>query len=169
MRNASTPVRLLLFALLLIGTVGMHTIGHPPEAKAATPAAAPAAAPAVMTDAAASAAAMPAAPDAVSADPGDCPSGHCSSPAGLPTAHSPAGQGGHGAPGSDHGSSGGMDPMSLCLAIALAAFVLAVTWFALRRGTRRRTTAVRGLWGRLGSALPPPRPPDLSRLAVLRI
>lgn len=140
MRVASTLSRLLLFALIVLGTTGMHTIGHPPEAHTASAAA---------HDAAAT-----------------CPDGHCPSPPspdmGLGTSTR-----GHEAPGGHDG--GGMDPMSLCLAVALAAFVLAVTWFVLRRRARELVRAARGAWGRLVSGLPPPRPPELSRLAVLRI
>ncbi|WTW94084.1 DUF6153 family protein [Streptomycetaceae bacterium NBC_01309] len=132
MRVVSTLGRLLLFALILLGTTGMHTIGHPPEARA-----------------------MAAHEEAVA-----CPDGHCPSPG-------PSVAGGDHDMPARHG--GGMDPMSLCLAVALAAFVLAVTWFAVRRRAREHLRFARGVWGRLVSGLPPPRPPDLSRLAVLRI
>lgn len=137
MRVVSTLGRLLLFALILLGTTGMHTIGHPPEARA------PAAHEGAPHEGAAA-----------------CPDGHCPSP-------------GPSVGGVDHDTparhGGGTDPMSLCLAVALAAFVLAVTWFAVRRRAREHLRFARGAWGRLVSGLPPPRPPDLSRLAVLRI
>ncbi|MEU8132252.1 DUF6153 family protein [Streptodolium elevatio] len=136
MRIASTLCRLLLFALILLGTTGMHTIGHPPEARAASGA------------------------EATHPSAAVCPDGHCPSPGAS------FGSGEHDMP-ARHG--GGTDPMSLCLAVALAAFVLAVTWFAVRRRAREHVRSARGAWGRLVSGLPPPRPPDLSRLAVLRI
>lgn len=125
MRIASALGRLLLFALILLGTTGMHTIGHPPEARSASMAAE--------------------AHDASAA----CPEGHCPSP-----------------PSHD---GGGMDAMTLCLAVALAAFVLVVTWLVLRRRARELVRSARDAWGRLVSGLPPPRPPELSRLSVLRI
>lgn len=156
MRNAATWFRLLLFALLVIGTAGMHTIGHPPEAGAAAPAAE------FRTHADAATASGMMYADPAPAD--DCPSGHCSTADRERAAGHDSGSG-----GDFPGEHGGMDPMSLCLAIALAAFVLAVTWFALRRGARHRADAASGAWGRLTSGLPPPRRPDPSRLAVLRI
>lgn len=141
MRNASTLVRLLLFVVLAVATAGMHTVGHPPETGRDT---APAGAHAAMADTATVAAAA----DGRAAD--DCPEGHCSP---APVKH-----------------DGGMDPASVCLAIALAAFALTVALLAVRRGLPRRTALfVRGLWGRVTAALPPPRPPALSQLAILRI
>ncbi|WP_436774759.1 DUF6153 family protein [Yinghuangia sp. YIM S09857] len=135
MRIAATLFRLLLFAVIVLGTAGMHTIGHPPEARAAVTHVAEA----------------------------PCPDGHCpASPAPI------AGAADHRAPDGHHGA-GGMDPMSLCLAVALAGFVLAVAWFAVGRRARGLARAARGAWGRHVSGLPPARPPDLSRLAVLRI
>lgn len=140
MRHSTTPVRLLLLMLLVLGVVGMHTIGHPPEARGAGHA-----------EAMAEPASLPGA--AV-----DCPDGHC-----APSADEEHGSGMDG--------MGGMDLMSLCLAVALAAFVLvALVRLILRRAGRRRARpAVRGLHGRFASGLPPPRGPGLSRLSVLRI
>ncbi|GAA4990203.1 hypothetical protein GCM10023205_71860 [Yinghuangia aomiensis] len=150
MRNATALVRLFLFVVLAVGTVGMHTVGHPPEARAEATMAA----------------------DAMSADPvagrnapdAPCPDGHCA--AGGPAAAEHRNAADHNSPARHPG----MDPASVCLAIALAGFVLAVTLLALRRGAARRTALfVRGLWGRVASVLPPPQPPDLSQLAILRI
>ncbi|NUU21624.1 MAG: hypothetical protein HOV68_08940 [Streptomycetaceae bacterium] len=163
MRDASAPVRLLLFALLVVGTMGMHTIGHPPEAHASMAASMEAptgdAGRAAAADVRTSDHAPAAAPAAMPAE--DCPDGHCAPAASTPDHGTTAPSG--------HGGVMGLGMASLCLAIVLAAFVLAVTLFALRRGGRRPRHLARGLWGRLASGLPPPRPPDLSRLAVLRI
>ncbi|MGA4545763.1 hypothetical protein ACPA54_37825 [Uniformispora flossi] len=154
MRNATALVRLFLFVILAVGTAGMHTIGHPPEARAE----------AAMAADAMSADPM-AAPDAPDGPDAPCPDGHCA-------AQGPAAAE-HRENTADHNSPArhpGMDPASVCLAIALAGFVLAVTLLALRRGAARRTALfVRGLWGRVASVLPPPQPPDLSQLAILRI
>lgn len=155
MRNATAFVRLFLFVVLAVGTVGMHTVGHPPEARAEA---------AMATDAmSADAMAAPNA-DAPNAPDTPCADGHCTADGPAATEHRNT---------ADHNSPArhpGMDPASVCLAIALAGFVLAVTLLALRRGAARRTALfVRGLWGRVTSVLPPPQPPDLSQLAILRI
>jgi hypothetical protein len=156
MRNATALVRLFLFVVLAVGTVGMHTIGHPPEARAEATMATDAKSADVM--AAPDTHAVPDAPAA------PCPDGHCAAGGSAAAEHRNT---------ADHDSPArhpGMDPASVCLAIALAGFVLAVTLLALRRGAARRTALfVRGLWGRVTSVLPPPQPPDLSQLAILRI
>ncbi|MGR6997026.1 hypothetical protein ACU686_01020 [Yinghuangia aomiensis] len=121
MRNATALVRLFLFVILAVGTVGMHTVGHPPEARAeAAMAADPMAGPHA-----------PQAPDA------PCPGSHCA--AGGPAAAEHRNTADHNSPARHPG----MDPASVCLAIALAGFVLAVTLLALRRGAARRTAPLR--------------------------
>lgn len=147
MRNATALVRLFLFVVLAVGTLGMHTVGHPPGARAEA---------AMAADAMATS-------DTPHTLAAPCPDGHCAAASAASAHHDTA----------DHNSPArhpGMDPASVCLAVALAGFVLAVTLLALRGGAARRTALfARGLWGRATSALPPPRPPDLSQLAILRI
>lgn len=162
MRNATALVRLFLFVVLAVGTVGMHTVGHPPEAHAE----ATMATDAMSADAMAGPTALQAirAPRVPHAPDAPCPDGHCAVGGSAAAEHQNT---------ADHNSPAGhpgMNPASVCLAIVLAGFVLAVTLLALRRGAARRTALfVRGLWGRVTSVLPPPQPPDLSQLAILRI
>ncbi|MDI2126067.1 hypothetical protein [Yinghuangia seranimata] len=157
MRRATTLVRLLLFALLVLGTAGMHTLGHPPESGPSHDPMAGTTVTVSMADPVADPMADPAA---------DCPDGHCAADAASGVTFIPATAHGSGLP-MPHG---GMDPASLCMAVLLAAVTLAITLFLLRPCSRRRARlTARGLWGRATSALPPPTPPDLSCLAVLRI
>ncbi|MCK7622798.1 DUF6153 family protein [Streptomyces sp. RS10V-4] len=144
-RAAGAWGHLLLIAVLALGVFAMHTLGHPSGPREmAGPAMGPAA---HGTPAAAAAAGTTA--------------HHGSDPApDRPTAH-------HGSGPSSHSPGAGMDMTSLCVAV-LGAWVLACL---LRLVVRRRADWLVLL--RAGALVlrpnPPPRPPDLARLSVLRI
>ncbi|XIE81139.1 DUF6153 family protein [Streptomyces sp. SBR177] len=74
------------------------------------------------------------------------------------------------APASSHDSGGGMDMTTLCVAVLGAWLLAALVRAALRRARPDRTLP---LLARLLAALrpnaPPPRPPDLASLSILRI
>ncbi|MDT0452091.1 DUF6153 family protein [Streptomyces hesseae] len=149
-RVAAWCGRLLLFAALLLGIVTMHTLGHPRDH-----------APGATADAVAGAHAMtaghaqavaPAMPDAT---PDAMPGTHAS----ASTAH----RGGH----------GGMDPLSVCLAVLgagwAAAFFLSLVAF-FRDRPRTGPVAARAWFSRaLWPIPPPPRRKALARLSVLRV
>ncbi|MFF4155688.1 hypothetical protein [Streptomyces sp. NPDC001678] len=144
-RVAAWCGRLLLFAALLLGIVTMHTLGHPRD-HAQTVAHA-------MPGAHASAPTPTVAPTSTIA-----PDDHFSGPT-ASTAHG----GGH----------GGMDPLSVCLAVLgagwAAAFLLSLAaFFRDRSGTgpvAARAWFSRALW----PIPPPPRHKALARLSVLRV
>ncbi|MFD8998209.1 hypothetical protein [Streptomyces abikoensis] len=153
-RVAAWCGRLLLFAALLLGIVTMHTLGHPRDHG-----------PVAGTHATASgghamASAGHATPSAGHATPG---AGHAS----VPAASTPHG-GGH----------GGMDPLSVCLAVlgtgSATAFLLALALAAFLRFFRDRPdtgpVATRAWFSRaLWPVPPPPRQKALARLSVLRV
>ncbi|MET7304477.1 DUF6153 family protein [Embleya sp. NPDC005575] len=140
--SGAVLTRLVLLLLLTVGVIGMHTLGHPGEASAAaspTPTGAPA-----------SSMHEPAAP----AHHEDCPPRGC------------------GDPRNDHGSEHGTDPASICVAVLVAgigALASAVALLALRRRRDHRVLRTQARWAHLNLGLPPPRPPDLALLRVLRI
>ncbi|MEV5613039.1 DUF6153 family protein [Streptomyces sp. NPDC052225] len=130
--------RLLLFVALLLGIVGMHTLGHPTSSHADTE----------MRTGMTHAAPM-----------------HPVSPA--PAAHE------HEMPGGGHENGnghGGMDPLSVCLAVLGSFTLLLLTAAVLRPLTAAGALrpAPRGLTYAHRPNPPPPRT-LLSRLSVLRI
>ncbi|MFM9588238.1 hypothetical protein ACKI1J_01885 [Streptomyces scabiei] len=143
--------RLLLVAVLALGVLAMHGMGHPAE-------------PAYSGTGRASAMAAP--------DPSDA--------SGASAAHhGPMGPavdeatGGHGAdapdPSSSHGPAPAMDMLSLCVAVLLGGWVLSALLASAY--TRCRTWSAR-LLARVAAAArpnPPPRGPDPTRLSVLRL
>ncbi|WP_086559347.1 DUF6153 family protein [Streptomyces africanus] len=137
---------LLLVVMLALGVFAMHTMGHPEESSGHGMRAAVPAAPGVHRDAMAQKPVAPAGPE-VTAEHGNAAS------AGT----SPV-----------HGVPGGMDPMSVCLAVLTVWLpVLFLRALVVRRHERlsallARSTAL----ARPGT--PPPRP-LLSQLSVLRI
>lgn len=162
-RVAAWCGRLLLFAALLLGIVTMHTLGHPrdhaPAATAATTDAVPGAVPGARVMAAGHAqAAAQAAAHAMPGTHTSAPDDHVSGPTASTT---------HG------GGHGGMDPLSVCLAVLgagwAAAFLLSlVARFHGRPGTgpvAARAWFSRALW----PIPPPPRHKALARLSVLRV
>ncbi|MEU1780693.1 MULTISPECIES: hypothetical protein [Streptomyces] len=149
-RVAAWCGRLLLFAALLLGIVTMHTLGHPRDHGPAVEAGTHAMAPGghAMTSAG------HAMPDA---------GGHTSVPA-ASTPH--------------HGGHGGMDPLSVCLAVlgtgSATAFLLSLALAAFLRFFRDRPgtgpVAARAWFSRaLWPVPPPPRQKALARLSVLRV
>ncbi|MEV0266085.1 hypothetical protein AB0I49_32755 [Streptomyces sp. NPDC050617] len=136
--------RLLLFAALLLGIVTMHTLGHPAERAAG--------------------------PHHGSVIAGDSAGGH-----GNP--HMAMGEGG---PAADSPAiapaavpaHGGMDPMSVCLAV-LGVWIIGLLVGLAARDRRAHGAAVAAPRSRLPGALwpipPPPRRKALARLSVLRV
>ncbi|MFF4607246.1 hypothetical protein ACFY12_31490 [Streptomyces sp. NPDC001339] len=153
--------RLLLFTALLFGIVTMHTLGHPAEHSA----------PPMADSSAGTAASAPAhhamAPVADAAV-GDTPVGDAPVAdvlvADVPRADQDAHRAHHPAP------LGGMDPMSVCLAVLGAATLVLLFWGVL---ARRPTDAPATVLARLPHALrpipPPPRGTLLAQLSVLRV
>jgi hypothetical protein len=144
---------LLLVAALVFGIFVMHTLGHPVGASGSQPPAAHASACGTMPQQA----------------------GH---PSGTGTWHadSPAQHGPEAAPGGTSdttvadcpGTHTGMDMTTVCLAVlttwALAVFLHVVISARRRRPVRPVTAALDVL-----RPNPPPRPPDLATLSILRI
>ncbi|GAA2646158.1 DUF6153 family protein [Streptomyces lunalinharesii] len=149
MRAAGAWGHLLLVAVLALGVFAMHTLGHP-TGHSGTP------------DAPAGTAAHGAAARIHPAP------GHGAATATGPAAgHRPA-TAHPGAGSASHGPGAGMDMTSLCLAVlgswALAALLLG----ALRRRADGPVPPRAGMLARLRPR-PPPRPPDLAQLSILRI
>ncbi|MGG7575970.1 DUF6153 family protein [Streptomyces sirii] len=133
--------RLLLFSALLFGIVAMHSLGHPAEHR--TPQA---------SDTTAMAAAAPA-------------HHHAAEPAaGAPQADRPD-------PGAHHPTPlGGMNPMSVCLAVLGAGFLVLLLGGAFVRGPADvPATALARLPHALRPIPPPRRRTLLAQLSVLRI
>ncbi|MFQ6196224.1 hypothetical protein [Streptomyces sp. NPDC000405] len=160
-RVAAWCGRLLLFAALLLGIVTMHTLGHPrdhgPAVEAGTHAMAPGGHAMAPVDQA-----MPGAHGTAPA-----PKAAPESRASVPAASTPHG-GGH----------GGMDPLSVCLAVlgtgSATAFLLSLALAAFLRFFRDRPgtgpVAARAWFSRaLWPVPPPPRQKALARLSVLRV
>ncbi|MGY0023538.1 DUF6153 family protein [Streptomyces sp. cg35] len=146
-RGGTGRGQLLLFVALLLGIVGMHTLGHPSE-HAAMPASAMNA-PAMTGPAmAASTTTAPANASAMT---------HAGAPVAAHEHRSPAGS--------------GMDPLSVCLAVLGSFTLLLLTAATVLRAVRARgpvRPVVRGLAFAHRPHPPPPRA-LLSRLSVLRI
>ncbi|MGW1990807.1 hypothetical protein [Embleya sp. NPDC001921] len=183
-RWAGVLTRWILLVVLACGVVGMHTLGHPASAAAESGGASAAgsggasgAAFAAGSDVVAQAepvvesgaesvsgtrVASGAAEHAVTNEPATghgraCPSGDC-----APADRS----------GDKHGSEHGTDPASMCLAVlfaGLGALATALALLALRRARDPRAFRPRARAARFVSGLPPPGPPELSLLQVLRI
>lgn len=147
-RAAGALGHLLLVVVLALGVFVMHTVGHPTEAHGSGPGQA-AHAPAPMTQPAA----------------GERPAAHGSED--PPPHAAPAGQAGHAA--STDRPVGAGDMASLCVAVLLAAWVLA----ALVRSALARDpdgpARLRAQVDAVPRPNPPPRGPDLTRLSVLRL
>ncbi|MEU8581744.1 hypothetical protein [Streptomyces abikoensis] len=157
-RVAAWCGRLLLFAALLLGIVTMHTLGHPRDHGPVAVTAGTAGDAMAGTHAMASGGHTMA--SVGHATPG---AGHVS----VPAASTPHG-GGH----------GGMDPLSVCLAVlgtgSATAFLLSLALAAFLRYFRDRPgtgpVAIRAWFSRaLWPVPPPPRQKALARLSVLRV
>ncbi|WP_039640354.1 DUF6153 family protein [Streptomyces sp. 769] len=149
MRAAGAWGHLLLVAVLALGVFAMHTLGHPTGHADASRAPMGTAAHAAATRAHPT-------PDhgmATMAGPAASPE-HA-------TAH-------HGDASRSHPPGKGMDMTSLCLAVLGSWALAGLLYVALRRRSDRPVP----LRARTLAALrpnPPPRPPDLAHLSVLRI
>ncbi|MEX2981852.1 hypothetical protein [Streptomyces sp. C36] len=148
--------RLLLFAALVLGIVTMHTLGHPRghDGGAHAPSRAMAA------SMAHEAPGHPSAPAAASPSARAPHASHAETAARSGGAH--AGDPAHG---------GGMDPMSVCLAVlgAGAAAVLLLSLAASGHLAGAVPVAARAWFSRSLWPLPPPRHKALARLSVLRV
>ncbi|WP_319213908.1 hypothetical protein [Streptomyces sp. ME02-8801-2C] len=144
-RKGGALGHLLLVVVLALGVFVMHTVGHPSESHAAEMSP-PSHASVPMTDPVSlpqEPAAAPASQEEHAADPG-----HASS-ADMPVM--------------------AMDMLSLCLAVLLAAWVLAAL---LRSALARHPDWLTRLRAQVAAVLhpnPPPRGPDLTQLSVLRL
>ncbi|MFF8602434.1 DUF6153 family protein [Streptomyces sp. NPDC015232] len=131
---------LLLVVVLALGVFVMHSVGHPEGSSGGGTAGATAHHPA----------------HARAHTPGPAAAGHDGP--GSP------------APASSHDSGGGTDMSTLCVAVLGAWLLAALVRAALRRARPDRSLP---LLARLLAALrpnaPPPRPPDLASLSILRI
>ncbi|MFI0084636.1 hypothetical protein [Streptomyces bobili] len=145
-RKGGALGHLLLVVVLALGVFVMHTVGHPSESHAAEMSP-PSHASAPMTD------------------PGPSPHEPAAAPASQEAEHAAD-------PG--HASSAempvmAMDMLSLCMAVLLAAWVLAAL---LRSALARHPDWLARLRAQVAAVLhpnPPPRGPDLTQLSVLRL
>lgn len=160
-RTGGAPARLLLAAVLALGVFMMHTLGHPKDSTTDGPGA--------MTEAAApahhGAAPAAAAHDGTSAGPGSGHVGMSAGPAGPGSGHrfTPAP-----AP-SPHDSGAGMDMTTLCVAVLGAWLLAALVRAALARRPHGGTPPLARLRAAVAPHAPPPRPPDLATLSILRV
>lgn len=174
-RRVGVLTRWILLVVLACGVVGMHTLGHPASAAVGSGGASGVAfvagsdvashAGPVVESGAESVAGMrvaAAVDHAVTNEPATghgevCPRGDC-----APGDKS----------GDKHGSEHGTDPASMCLAVlfaGLGALATALALLALRRARDLPAFRPRPRAARFVSGLPPPGPPELSLLQVLRI
>ncbi|MGW1671440.1 DUF6153 family protein [Streptomyces sp. NPDC002324] len=140
--------QLLLVVVLALGVFAMHGMGHPRESSHSTMSAAPRTAAMDMST--------------VSASRHD------------PTGVAVGGvTGGHGTearnPSSSHGPSMAMDVLSLCVAVLLGVRVLTAPVRSALARRRERAARVLALVAAAARQEHPPRPPDLTRLSVLRL
>ncbi|MFD7974809.1 hypothetical protein [Streptomyces sp. NPDC059071] len=188
MRASGALAHLLLVVVLALGVFVMHSVGHPEgssgsgaadrtahaasvtHAGAVTHAAAvtgptDVSAPGISTDHAS-------APDVLTYDASDASSvhaSHASAPASSEGAEEGAEEGAHHGTSSSHGSGTGTDMTTLCVAVLGAWLLVALVRAALARRPDRTAPLLGGLLPALGPHAPPPRPPSLARLSVLRI
>ncbi|MEU3963032.1 hypothetical protein AB0F42_25020 [Streptomyces buecherae] len=159
--------RLLLFTALLFGIVTMHTLGHPTEHGGTSGHAPPAAAPHPGT---AHAAHQPA---AQAADHPALTSEDAPTPEVVRTSDDLLASGDavglgdprrFGAPG-----HGGMDPLSVCLAVLAAWSVVLLLSAAARRRATARVARLGTAYAPAPWPAPPPRPAPPTRTTVLRL
>ncbi|MFI1164962.1 DUF6153 family protein [Streptomyces sp. NPDC020801] len=139
---------LLLVVVLALGVLLMHTLGHP-DCSSASAVGSP----------------SHAAPMAMETAPRADADAHAGASAFMEPAHGDA----SGQWGTPHTPLVPMDILSLCVAVLLSAWVLtALVRSALARCADRTATSLLG-----GPVVvrpnPPPRPPDLAQLSVLRL
>ncbi|MFD0366645.1 hypothetical protein [Streptomyces sp. NPDC127114] len=184
MRASGALAHLLLVVVLALGVFVMHSVGHPEGSSGsgatdrtahaasvthagavthAAPVTGPTdvSAPGISTDDAS-------APDVLNYDASDASSVHASH-ASAPASSEGAEEGAHHGTSSSHGSGTGTDMTTLCVAVLGAWLLVALVRAALARRPDRTAALLGGLLPALGPHAPPPRPPSLARLSVLRI
>ncbi|MEU0402302.1 DUF6153 family protein [Streptomyces sp. NPDC006197] len=131
--------RLLLVVVLALGVFLMHAVGHPEG----------------------SGGGMDTGTHAASVS-------HHGSPAYAPASHDGAPHAG-GDSDARHGPGTGRDMTTLCVAVLGAWLLAGLVRAALGRRPDRLTLSLARLVRAIGPHAPPPRPPDLAQLSVLRI
>ncbi|MGG2459884.1 hypothetical protein ACO0M4_08705 [Streptomyces sp. RGM 3693] len=155
MRAAGAWGHLLLVAVLALGVFAMHTLGHPTGHSDA---------PGTPMGTAAHGAATSAHP---APDRGTAMTAMMTAPTG-PTAAPDHASAHHGGKPSSHPPGTGMDMTSLCLAVLGSWALAGLLYGALRRRADWLVPLRAGTLALLRPN-PPPRPPDLAHLSILRI
>ncbi|MFG3344094.1 hypothetical protein ACGF1Z_03395 [Streptomyces sp. NPDC048018] len=149
-RAGGALAHLLLVVVLALGVFVMHSVGHPAGSSGGG------------TDGMAH----------VATATGLVPAEGSADAAGVRTAASAPERhhgGGHGKSASHHPGGSGTDMTTLCVAVLGAWLLLALVRAALARRPDRTAALPAGLLPALGPNAPPPRPPDLAQLSILRI
>ncbi|MEU8617245.1 hypothetical protein [Streptomyces sp. NPDC048623] len=158
-RSGRTPARgalahLLLVVVLALGVFVMHSVGHPGGSSGGG------------TGGAAAHVAVAAHEAGGTSSAG----GHAHTTGPSAGHHADRASAAVPAPASSHDSGGGMDMTTLCVAVLGAWLLAALVRAALRRARRDLTVPpLARLLAALRPHAPPPRPPDLAALSVLRI
>ncbi|MFJ9575665.1 DUF6153 family protein [Streptomyces sp. NPDC101191] len=145
-RAGGALAHLLLVVVLALGVFVMHSVGHPEGSSGSG------------TDGMAHVAAATGLADGLPAETTDgasAPERHHGGGHGKSTSHDPDGT--------------GTDMTTLCVAVLGAWLLLALVRAALARRPDRTAALLAGLLPALGPHAPPPRPPDLAQLSILRI
>ncbi|MFI8825349.1 hypothetical protein [Streptomyces sp. NPDC053431] len=149
-RAGGALAHLLLVVVLALGVFVMHSVGHPEGSSGSG------------THGTAH----------VAAATGHSPTGSSSTDASLTgtPGHAHHGDAGDHRKAAPHDPGGtGMDMTTLCVAVLGAWLLVALVRAALARRPDRTTPFLAGLLPALGPNAPPPRPPDLAQLSILRI
>ncbi|KQX50578.1 MULTISPECIES: hypothetical protein [unclassified Streptomyces] len=163
-RAEGALAHLLLVVVLALGVFLMHAVGHPEGAGGDT-----ASAHTSSSSTAASSASMAASSSAaVPSSPGTGQSAHAASSAAV-NGHSAVPPGGDDSSDARHGPGSGMDMTTLCVAVLAGWLFAGLVRAALARRPEWLALLLARLTPALGPHAPPPRPPDLSLLSVLRI
>ncbi|MCX5582950.1 hypothetical protein [Streptomyces erythrochromogenes] len=159
-RVVGLAARLLFVAVLALGVLVMHTVGHPSDGSG------------TAAGSSSHAAAMGSAPGSGTATTGHhpddtitVPAGHSSVAAALAWT-TPVAPGATAVPVDGPGMA--MDMASLCLAV-LGTWALSALLYAIAVGRRGWLTALSARVLAVVRPNPPPMPPDLAQLSVLRI
>ncbi|MFJ3904926.1 hypothetical protein [Streptomyces sp. NPDC090025] len=151
-RAGGALAHLLLVVVLAMGVFVMHAVGHP---EGSGDGAHSGAGTEGMSHAAM------AGPGTADAAPGARP-GADSPATGSEARHAPA-------PASSHENGTGMDMTTLCVAVLGGWLLAALVRAALRRHRDLLVPPLVRLLGALAPHAPPPRPPDLAALSILRV
>ncbi|MFJ9808918.1 DUF6153 family protein [Streptomyces sp. NPDC101158] len=150
-RAGGALAHLLLVVVLALGVFVMHSVGHPEGSSGSgTDGMAHVAAATGLADG------LPTVADGLPTVAGaSAPERHHGGGHGRSTSHDPDGT--------------GTDMTTLCVAVLGAWLLLALVRAALTRRPDRTAALLAGLLPALGPHAPPPRPPDLAQLSILRI